>query len=210
MPQSKIQAWIERIPRHIQCIIECEGDNTYKEGRTGEDSRKGKWAGFRKKGTLSKRVDMGNDKGIREIDSGIEKVEERPKKRNKRNKQDGQDQGLSEANATQQNKKAPRTAAERVAMIAQNLERLSKRLASAKKGAIDLTVEEPSAASGSKRRRRSGILGLDKVAIRPKAITAGRQRDQVVVRNSREVQSRKEVRTRSGRAVKAKARWECM
>jgi hypothetical protein len=95
-------------------------------------------------------------------------------------------------------------------MMAQDLEGLSRGLASARKGAIDLTVKEPSAASGSRRRRRNDILRLDKVAIRPKAIIAGRQRGQVVVRNSREVQSRKEVRTRSGRAVKAKARWECM
>jgi hypothetical protein len=153
---------------------------------------------------------MGNDGSIREVDSRIEKVEKRPKKRSKRSKQDSQDQGLSEINTTQQNKKAPRTAAERVAIMAQDLEELSRELASAKRGAIDLTVKEPSAVSKSRRRRRSSILGLDKVAIRPKAIIASRQRGQVVVRNSREVQSKKEVRTRSGRAVKAKARWECM
>lgn len=33
LPQSKIQAWIERIPIHIQKIIELEGGNEYKEGR---------------------------------------------------------------------------------------------------------------------------------------------------------------------------------
>ena len=33
LPQSKIQAWIERIPEHIERIIECEGGNEYKEGR---------------------------------------------------------------------------------------------------------------------------------------------------------------------------------
>jgi hypothetical protein len=33
LPQSKIQAWIERIPDHIQKIIDCEGGNEYKEGR---------------------------------------------------------------------------------------------------------------------------------------------------------------------------------
>jgi hypothetical protein len=43
---------------------------------------------------------MGNDRDIREVDSRIEKIEERPKRRSKRNKQDGQDQGLSEANVT--------------------------------------------------------------------------------------------------------------
>jgi transposase len=33
LPQSAIQAWIERIPIHIQKIIELEGGNEYKEGR---------------------------------------------------------------------------------------------------------------------------------------------------------------------------------
>lgn len=33
LPQTKIQAWIEAIPHHIQCIIDCEGGNEYKEGR---------------------------------------------------------------------------------------------------------------------------------------------------------------------------------
>jgi hypothetical protein len=33
MPQEKIQAWIERIPRHIKEIIRCEGGNEYREGR---------------------------------------------------------------------------------------------------------------------------------------------------------------------------------
>lgn len=33
LPQSQIQAWIERIPRHIQKVIELEGGNEYKEGR---------------------------------------------------------------------------------------------------------------------------------------------------------------------------------
>jgi hypothetical protein len=33
LPQDKIQAWIERIPFHIQKIIELEGGNEYKEGR---------------------------------------------------------------------------------------------------------------------------------------------------------------------------------
>jgi hypothetical protein len=62
-------------------------------------------------------------------------------------------------------------------MMAQDLERLFRGLASVRRGVIDLTVKEPSAASGSRRRRRNGILGLDKVAIRSKAIIAGRQRD---------------------------------
>ncbi len=33
LPQSQIQAWIERIPIHIQKVIELEGGNEYKEGR---------------------------------------------------------------------------------------------------------------------------------------------------------------------------------
>lgn len=33
LPQEKIQAWIERIPIHIQKIINLEGGNEYKEGR---------------------------------------------------------------------------------------------------------------------------------------------------------------------------------
>jgi hypothetical protein len=33
MPQEMIQAWIERIPVHIEKIIELEGGNEYKEGR---------------------------------------------------------------------------------------------------------------------------------------------------------------------------------
>jgi hypothetical protein len=58
LPQTKIQAWIERIPRHIQEIIRLEGGNEYKEGRTGKDSRKRK--GKRKKGMLEERVDLGD------------------------------------------------------------------------------------------------------------------------------------------------------
>jgi hypothetical protein len=33
LPQSKIKAWIERIPDHIQEIIKLNGGNEYKEGR---------------------------------------------------------------------------------------------------------------------------------------------------------------------------------
>jgi transposase len=33
LPQENIQAWIERIPRHIEEIIRLEGGNEYKEGR---------------------------------------------------------------------------------------------------------------------------------------------------------------------------------
>ena len=33
LPQEDIQKWIERIPRHIQKIIELDGGNEYREGR---------------------------------------------------------------------------------------------------------------------------------------------------------------------------------
>ncbi|KAF1981717.1 hypothetical protein K402DRAFT_341856 [Aulographum hederae CBS 113979] len=33
LDQNRIQAWIERIPRHIKEIIRCEGGNEYREGR---------------------------------------------------------------------------------------------------------------------------------------------------------------------------------
>lgn len=33
MEQARIQAWIERIPIHIQRVIELHSDNTYAEGR---------------------------------------------------------------------------------------------------------------------------------------------------------------------------------
>jgi hypothetical protein len=33
LPQEKIQEWIERIPEHIQRIIDCRGGNEYREGR---------------------------------------------------------------------------------------------------------------------------------------------------------------------------------
>lgn len=33
LPQEQIQAWIERIPHHVQEVIRLEGGNEYKEGR---------------------------------------------------------------------------------------------------------------------------------------------------------------------------------
>ena len=33
LPQEKIQYWIERIPVHVQKVIELEGGNEYKEGK---------------------------------------------------------------------------------------------------------------------------------------------------------------------------------
>lgn len=39
LPQEKIQAWIERIPEHIQRIIALDGGNEYKEGRNPERVR---------------------------------------------------------------------------------------------------------------------------------------------------------------------------
>jgi hypothetical protein len=40
MPQEMIQAWIERIPVHIQEIIACNGNNLYKEGRNKGQAKK--------------------------------------------------------------------------------------------------------------------------------------------------------------------------
>jgi len=40
MPQEMIQAWIERIPVHIQEIIACNGNNLYKEGRNKGQEKK--------------------------------------------------------------------------------------------------------------------------------------------------------------------------
>ena len=51
LPQSQIQAWIERIPRHIQEIIRLKGGNEYPEGRK---AFKRDQAGTRLKGKLSK------------------------------------------------------------------------------------------------------------------------------------------------------------
>ena len=39
LEQWQIQQWIECIPRHIQQIIELEGDNNYREGKTDEVRR---------------------------------------------------------------------------------------------------------------------------------------------------------------------------
>ena len=32
LPQARINHWIDRIPRHIQKVIELEGGNMYREG----------------------------------------------------------------------------------------------------------------------------------------------------------------------------------
>jgi transposase len=69
LPQSQIQAWIERIPRHVQEIIRLEGGNEYAEGRK---AFKRDQAGIRLKGKLSKHTyldaqgqgqDQGQDQG---------------------------------------------------------------------------------------------------------------------------------------------------
>jgi len=39
LTQERIQKWIRRIPRHIQQIIEVEGGNDYREGKSGGDIR---------------------------------------------------------------------------------------------------------------------------------------------------------------------------
>ena len=38
LTQERIQAWISRIPRHIQQIIELKGGNEYREGRAGNSA----------------------------------------------------------------------------------------------------------------------------------------------------------------------------
>jgi hypothetical protein len=50
---SEIQAWIECIPRHIQRIIRCKGENEYEEDRM---EFKRSWAGTGPKGKLSKHI----------------------------------------------------------------------------------------------------------------------------------------------------------
>ena len=40
MPQELIQAWIDRIPVHIEEIIACKGNNLYKEGRKKGQEKK--------------------------------------------------------------------------------------------------------------------------------------------------------------------------
>ncbi|EEA25932.1 hypothetical protein TMatcc_005818 [Talaromyces marneffei ATCC 18224] len=52
LPQHRIQAWIERIPFHIQEIIRLEGGNEYPEGRPQGDVR----SRCRRKGVLSFRA----------------------------------------------------------------------------------------------------------------------------------------------------------
>lgn len=52
LPQHRIQAWIERIPFHIQEIIRLEGGNEYPEGRPQGDVR----SRCRRKGMLSFRA----------------------------------------------------------------------------------------------------------------------------------------------------------
>jgi transposase len=39
LEQWRIQQWIERIPRHIEEIIKCQGDNTYREGKCDKARR---------------------------------------------------------------------------------------------------------------------------------------------------------------------------
>jgi transposase len=38
LEQNRIQAWIERIPRHIKMVLRLDGDNKYKEGREDEST----------------------------------------------------------------------------------------------------------------------------------------------------------------------------
>jgi hypothetical protein len=50
LPQTQIQAWIERIMRHVQEVIRLEGGNEYAEGR---EAFRRDWAGTRIKDKLS-------------------------------------------------------------------------------------------------------------------------------------------------------------
>ncbi|KAJ1323004.1 hypothetical protein MN608_11858 [Microdochium nivale] len=51
LPQAQIQAWIERIPVHIQQILKLEGGNEYVEGRRiREDLLTNSWGGRRLRG----------------------------------------------------------------------------------------------------------------------------------------------------------------
>ena len=49
LPQTMIQQWIERIPKHLQKIIDLDGGNEFEEGNQGQRS----WKGRRVKGKLS-------------------------------------------------------------------------------------------------------------------------------------------------------------
>ena len=67
--QKKIQAWIERIPQHIEEIIRVKVDNTYKKGRIRKDTRDWKADGTRRlAGKLTKRVNFGTERGITKVD----------------------------------------------------------------------------------------------------------------------------------------------
>jgi hypothetical protein len=57
LSQEKIQTWIERIPRHIQEVLQQKEGIDYREGRTGQETRS--WKGQRIKGKLSAREDIG-------------------------------------------------------------------------------------------------------------------------------------------------------
>ena len=45
LDQDRIRAWIERIMRHIDKVIELEGDNKYREGAKEEGPRRHRFAG---------------------------------------------------------------------------------------------------------------------------------------------------------------------
>ena len=40
LEQKRIQAWIERIPRHIKEVIRLDGGNEYREGRADSAERR--------------------------------------------------------------------------------------------------------------------------------------------------------------------------
>jgi hypothetical protein len=69
LPQAQIQAWIERIPVHIQEILRLEGGSGYREGRSGEKKHT-IWL----KGKLSKM--LYRDREAEDSECLIEKVNE--------------------------------------------------------------------------------------------------------------------------------------
>jgi hypothetical protein len=66
LPQTQIQAWIERVPVHIQEIIALKGGNKYKEGR---NTFKRSWKGLRIKGKLSHHTYLGRNRDNEAINS---------------------------------------------------------------------------------------------------------------------------------------------
>ena len=68
LTQDRIQTWIERMPRHIEQIINIEGGNEYREGRKGgairpydSKQRRAEYAGIRKSLGVQRRQRLRGD-----------------------------------------------------------------------------------------------------------------------------------------------------